>query len=101
MLLAALSPVLAADNDDVDARKLVASGRARPIDDLLGRVHEEYTGKVLTVEAEVRKTRVVYDVKLLGPNGHVIKLEYDARTLRKLRVRGAPGEAADQDDDQE
>ena len=60
---------------------------------LFERVHSTFPGRILTVELE-SSDPPAYEVKLLTARGNVLKLSYDARTLRLESVAGH----RDQDD---
>jgi uncharacterized membrane protein YkoI len=104
--VAAFAPTLAwADMDDQDrARKAMLSGDVRPLTELLAHVEKTYAGKVLKVELERDDSGarvddkgepiLLYEMKLLTPQGNLVKLEYDARTLQLLTVRGHDSQKA-------
>ena len=72
-----------------------------PLAMLLGHIHGKIPGNVLKVELEraenAGKHLWVYALKLLTPDGDVLKLRYDAKNLRLLEKRGH-GRYADRDD---
>lgn len=71
-------------------RQAVEAGAVAPLEDLLARVASQFEGRVLKVELEWEDHvpgNWVYEVKLLSPDGRVLKLEYQARTLDLLRTR--------------
>jgi len=93
----AVSPALRADqeSDDVQPTGLT------PLALLLGHIHGKIPGNVLKVELErtelAGKHLWVYALKLLTPDGDVLKLRYDAKSLRLIEKRGH-GPYADRDD---
>lgn len=89
-----------ADEDEYDpeqdhetAREAVRRGAILPLDRILERVRRDFRGEMLAVELEREHHRgleetLVYEVKLLAPDGAVTELYYDARTGDLLRARG-------------
>lgn len=65
-----------------------------PIEHALAQARADFDGRVLEVELdkEERGSRgYVYEVKLLTVDGRVLKVEYDAHTLERVRVKGPRG----------
>jgi hypothetical protein len=58
-----------------------------PVASLFKRVHATFPGRILTVELALSDPPA-YEVKLLTENGNVLKLSYDALTLRLEGVVG-------------
>lgn len=95
-----------ADEDDQDrARRAMLMGEVEPLAKLLSRVEETYQGDIIEVELEEEddeggmydgewRTLLLYEIKLLTPQGNLVKLEYDARTLDLLSVDGHDSERA-------
>ena len=77
----------------------------QPLDRLLARLRAEFPGRVLKVELEYEDddgAGWIYEIKLLTPQGHVLKLDYDARTLELRELKGRTRErrrGRDHDDD--
>ncbi len=59
-----------------------------PIQGLIKQVKEEFEGIILEVELEQEGVQWVYEVKLLTPQGNVLEVEYDAKTMNRLAVKG-------------
>lgn len=89
VVLAALSvPGRAgADDDHEQARAAVLSGQALPLDAVLARLKRSHPGQVLAIELEREHGRWIYEIKLLQPDGRLMKLEVDARTVEVLAAR--------------
>ncbi len=72
------------------------------LDDLLARVRADFPGRILKVELEDEHERgeeaLVYEVKVLTAEGRVLKLEYNARTLDLLKVKGRRFREREHDD---
>lgn len=77
------------DRDDHEAAmQALRSGEVRPLRDILGAVHGQFDGELLEAELERDDGAWVYELKLLGQRGNVMKLWYDATDGRLLDGRG-------------
>ncbi len=99
LLLAAGLPASASaggqgDHDHDRARAAVQAGEAMPLSALLGRLQRSHPGQVLEVELERQDGRWIYEVKLLQPDGQLLKLALDARTAAVLELRRRPARNA-------
>jgi len=79
MVLMPLQPVLA-DDDYVEARRLLRSGEILPLEDILKNVRQVFPGNVLEVELEKKNQRVIYEMEILGEDGVIREVYIDART---------------------
>lgn len=78
-----------ADRDDHQrVRQAVLAGEVLPLPQLLERVQRSHPGQVLELELDRDDGRWIYEIKLLQPGGHLVRLEVDARTAEVLRLRG-------------
>jgi hypothetical protein len=77
---AAASALSARDHERV--RAAVARGDMVPLADILADAQRRYPGTVLEVELEDDE----YEVEILGEDGVIFELEYDARTGQLLEV---------------
>ncbi|MEO8325679.1 MAG: PepSY domain-containing protein [Nitrospirota bacterium] len=59
-----------------------------PVEQLLQKVKKEFEGIILELELEEEDLRWIYEVKLLTPQGNVLKIDYDAKTMAVLTVKG-------------
>jgi uncharacterized membrane protein YkoI len=102
--LAIASPAETDEDHDGDQHPIEAS-EAAPLQWLLARIRQDFTATVLQVELENetsgRERRSVYQVKVLTPEGDVLKLEYDAKTLELLTLKGHYEHHRDNGDDKE
>ncbi len=94
-----LARPLAVRCDEQDsAREALESGEVVSLGRILARVRAAYAGRVL--EAELERGRGggavawVYQIKMLTPQGHVIRLMLNAKTAIILAVTGRGAEAA-------
>ena len=80
-----------ADEDHERARELVKSGEIISLEQLLKNISASEAGKLrlLEVELETKKERLVYELELVDEKGVVRELLFDART----------GEALGEEDD--
>lgn len=83
--------ILARDRGDHErAREAVVAGQILPLRTVLERLEREQAGQVLEIELESAGTRWVYEVKLLQPDGQLLKLEVDAGTGEVIGRRVRP-----------
>lgn len=81
----------ASDKDHERARQAVQAGQVMTLPAVLEKLATTHPGQVLEVELE-RERRDgnevwVYEIRLLQPDGQLIKLELDAKTAEVLRSR--------------
>jgi len=105
----AMAPLSAqADSDDQDrARKAMLSGKVRPLTELIAHVESMYEGEIIKVELEEDDdgawygsdgdAMMLYEIKLLTPQGNLVKLEFDAESLELLTVDGHDSDSARKD----
>ena len=84
------SPTLAGDHDDEHdrVRRARERGDILPLMDILKRVEQAYPGQVIETEYDDEHGRMVYELVVLGDDGRVLKLYYDAGTGELLKVKG-------------
>lgn len=80
-------PVVLADDDHIEARRLRDSGEILPLEDILKNVRQIYSGKLLEVELDIEDDLIVYEVEILGKDGMVKEIYVDARTGKLLSAR--------------
>jgi len=93
-LVLVCAAVVAADDDHARAKAAREAGQIVSLQSILDRVQAEFTGSLVAVELEEDDAPWIYKVKLLTPAGAIVKLEYDARDGRLLRVKGRDAEPA-------
>jgi len=59
-----------------------------PVERVFQQVQTEFEGIILELELEDEESHWIYEVKLLTPQGNVLKIEYDAKTMALLNVKG-------------
>jgi uncharacterized membrane protein YkoI len=98
LALALLIPTPASADDDeahpqIDAAEVAA---ARPLTEVIQRITDDYGGSLLAIDLEKEMidgaSVLVYEAKVLTPKGHMLILDYDARSLDLLRQRGIDDE---------
>lgn len=72
-------------DDHEFARRALQEGRARPLADILATAKESIGGEVIGVELEERAGAMVYELKVLRPNGELVELRVDALTGAVLK----------------
>ena len=78
----------ASDRDDHDrARAAVLAGEVLPLQTLLERLRRSRPGQVLELELEREDGRWVYEIRLLQPDGQLVKLDVDAATAEVLNAK--------------
>jgi len=88
----ALSPAWSSDRRDHErVRAAVEAGQVLPLPTLLERLRRTHPGRVLELELEREHGRWRYEVKLLQPNGQLLKLEVDAATAQVLEAKRKDG----------
>jgi uncharacterized membrane protein YkoI len=75
--------------DDIDQDEALAlrrSGALQPLESLLARVRERHPGAtLLEAELERKHERLIYELEVLGADGQVRELEFDARSGELLQ----------------
>ena len=64
-----------------EARNAVVEGQAKPLNDLISFLQENYPGQILDVDLKQESGKFEYRLKILQDTGKVIKLRLDAMTL--------------------
>ncbi|MCU7915935.1 MAG: PepSY domain-containing protein [Candidatus Thiodiazotropha sp. (ex Gloverina cf. vestifex)] len=75
-----LVSVVLADDNYLEARRLVAGGKIQPLEAILEQVQTVQPGSVLEVELEEDDDRMIYEIELLDKEGMVWEIKIDAVT---------------------
>jgi len=83
-------------SDHERARAAVESGDVVPLAEILEKVESIYYGSIIEVDLEDEEddggehtmSSFIYEIKLLTPQGNLLKLQLDARTAELIQVRG-------------
>lgn len=73
-----------ADDDYIEARRLLDSGEILPLEIILKNVRQIFPGKVLEVELEKEGNKIFYEIEVLGGDGVIGEIYIDARTGKQL-----------------
>ncbi len=91
LLLAFLIPgsphIVMADNDYIEARRLLDSGKILPLEIILKNVKQILPGKVLEVELEKKGKQNVYKMEILGTDGVIKEIYINAKTNKLLFIK--------------
>lgn len=69
-----------AEDDHDKARKALESGQVLPLQQILQKISKDYPAQVIEVELERKSNGWIYEIKQLGTDGALSKLEVDAKT---------------------
>lgn len=83
----AATPAGAGDDHD-RARRAVQAGEVVPLRTILDNVARDFPGDVIETELESLHGAPAYEIKLIAPDGRVMKLFYDARDGSLLKTKG-------------
>jgi uncharacterized membrane protein YkoI len=83
----ATTPLAGERSDQDEARAALQAGEVMPLLKLLERLQRSHPGQVLEVELEREDGRWFYELRLLQPDGRLVKLEVDARSGEVLEVK--------------
>lgn len=87
LVLLAATPAGASENDHERARRAVQAGQLLPLRTILDNVARDYPGDIIETELEDLHGAPVYEIKLISPEGRVMKVYYDARNGSVLKVK--------------
>lgn len=77
----------AGESDHEMARRALREGKVLPLKTVLDLLERDYPGQVLEVELERDDGVFIYEIKLLRPDGQLLKLKLDAATGRVVGVK--------------
>ncbi|MGH8590554.1 MAG: PepSY domain-containing protein [Gammaproteobacteria bacterium] len=80
LLTATLMNAVADDIGHEAARRLRKQGEILPLEEIVARVTARWPGQVIETELEHDHGRYVYEIELLGTDGRIREIEYDAST---------------------
>jgi uncharacterized membrane protein YkoI len=86
LVLATMSGTRADDDDHDFAKRALEQGRALPLADIIAKVTPKVPGKVIEVDLEDEDGTLVYDLKVLSPQGRLQEIEVDAATGKILKI---------------
>jgi len=78
--------VVRADDDYIEAKRLRYEGKIMSLEEILKNVRNRYPGRILEVELENEKGRVIYELEILGDDSIVREIYIDAKSGKLLSV---------------
>lgn len=76
------------EGDERRAREALRQGEVLSLDRILQRAQSLLNGRMLEAELEREDGRWVYEITLLGPDGHVVEALFDAQNANLLELEG-------------
>ena len=86
LLISGPVQIVQADDDYIEAKRLRDSGEIMPLEEILKNVRRSYPGRILEVELENEKGRVIYELEILGADRIVREIYIDAKSGELLSV---------------
>ncbi|MGF1717043.1 PepSY domain-containing protein [Photobacterium chitinilyticum] len=86
--IANATPTLEIDEDHDDVMEAVQQGLIQPFSALKATVSKQLHGRIIKVELEEDDDIWVYELKLIDPNNNIVKVEYEAKTLSIIEIKG-------------
>ncbi len=74
-----------ADDDHERAKKLMESGEIIPLENILKNARNVHPGKIIKVELETEKNKILYEIEILDKQGTVWELKFDAYSGKLLK----------------
>jgi len=78
VLVTAISGLALSDDDHEISRSLVQDGKILPLQQILEKINSDQSSRVLEVELERERGRIIYEIELLADDGKVWEYEIDA-----------------------
>ncbi|MGF1683846.1 PepSY domain-containing protein [Photobacterium minamisatsumaniensis] len=76
------------DEDHDDVMQAVQQGLIQPYSALQEVVSKQLRGRIIKVELEEDDDIWIYELKLIDPNNNIVKVEYEAKTLSIIEIKG-------------
>nr|WP_246462994.1 PepSY domain-containing protein [Nitrospirillum iridis] len=86
------------DKEQETARRALRAGEVLSLDHILDRARAEHPGQLLGVHLEEEDGQLVYELRVLGPGGHIGEWLYDARTGAPIKSAHPDTPPSDKDD---
>ncbi len=81
-----LTGITVADDDHLEASRLVEAGYILPLSDILDTVQAQRPGRILEVELEQEDGQYIYEIELLDEHGMVWEVEINAVSGELLKT---------------
>ena len=86
LLISSPVHIAQADDDYIEAKRLRDQGEIMSLEEILKNVRKSYPGRILEVELEDEKGRIVYELEILGHDRIVREIYIDAKSGELLSV---------------
>jgi len=86
LLISNPTQIAQADDDYLEAKRLRERGEIKSLEEILKNVRRAYPGRILEVELEDEKGRIIYELEILGHDRIVREIHIDARSGELLSV---------------
>lgn len=80
-------PKVEFEEDQDEVYQAVKRGYIRPFSEMYAAVERDLKGRIISVELEEDDDEWIYELKINHKN-NIIKVEYDAQTLKMLMIKG-------------
>jgi len=74
------------ESDHEIARSAVERGELLPLSRILELVERDFPGRILEVDLERERGRLLYEIEVLREDGRVVELTYDGKTGKLLET---------------
>jgi uncharacterized membrane protein YkoI len=90
-----LTPLMAEGNTEFmlidsspqdEAREAVRQGLVRPLEEILTEVRKTIKGDIVEIEFEKDDGRFIYEIEYVAPDGHLMEIKIDAKTLAVISI---------------
>lgn len=82
------APAIEIEEDQDEVIQAVQQGLIQPYSALQQVVTRQLHGRIIKVELEEDDGVWVYELKLIDPENNIIKVEYDAKSLTMIEIKG-------------
>ena len=82
------TPLLEIDEDHDEVMEAVRLGLIQPFSALQTKVNQQLNGRIIKVELEEDDDIWIYELKLIDPNNNIVRVEYEAKTLSIIEIKG-------------
>ena len=86
LLVSGPAHIVQADDDYIEAKRLRDVGEILSLEEILSKVRRTYPGRILELELEYEKGRVIYELEILGTDRVVREIYIDAKSGELLSV---------------
>ncbi|MDO6964273.1 PepSY domain-containing protein [Rhizobium alvei] len=69
-----------------EARQALKSGLVLPLDQILAKIRSDFPGDIIEIEFEKDRGQYIYEIEIIRPDGRVIEVKVDAKTIEVLEV---------------